>query len=388
MSRGFLHSPAFVRIWCLSLAAGVAGFQIFPTAPLRLAELGAPASAAGSFLAALTFSSAGAAAWTGGLGDRLGRRRVLTAAAALLALLGALAALPLPWPLFVALAVPYGVVWSALLTSASAEAARIVPVARRAEGLAYHGLAMTAAIAVAPALGFVLLAIDWRALTASLVLANGVAALLARGLPADAPLPPRALAGLAGRGAVEWRVLGLSSVLFACSFGYGGTTSFVALLSRERGIRPESAYFTAFAIAVFALRPLTAPWVDRVGPRRALPWCILAVAAALAWLPLQRTAAGIAAGGLLLGAGFSTLYPAFSTLVLSRIGAERRGAAFGAMLAAFDVGIGGGSLAFGPVVEEWGYGAAFGGSALLALAAWPLLARGLRRWDRDAAADG
>jgi predicted MFS family arabinose efflux permease len=286
------------------------------------------------------------------------------------------------WLLFVALAVPYGVAWSALLTAASAEAARVVPVARRAEGLAYHGLAMSAAIAVAPALGFALLAVDWRALAASLVAVNGLAALLARRLPADAPLAPRALAGLAERGAVEWRVLGLSTVLLLCTVGYGGTTSFIALLCRERGIRPQGIFFTAFAVAVFALRPLIAPWIDRVGPRRALPGCILALAVALGWLPFQTTAAGVAAGGLLMGAGFSALYPAFSTLVLSRIAPERRGAAFGAMLAAFDVGIGGGSLAFGPVVERWGYGFAFGGSAALALAAWPLLARGARRWER------
>ena len=385
MSRRFLLSSGFVRVFALSLAGGVAGFQIFPTAPLRLAELGAPASADGSFLAALTFSSALAAVWTGALGDRVGRRRVLVAAGALLALLGALAALPMPWPLFVALAVPYGAVWSALLTAASAEAARVIPAERRAEGLAYHGLAMTTAIAVAPALGFALAARDWRAVAAGMVAANLAVALLARGLPPDPPPAPGALAALAGRGAVEWRVLGLAAVLFVCTIGYGGATSFVALLCRERGIRPEGVYFSAFAAAVFLLRPLTAPWVDRVGPRRALPWCIVAIAAALAWLPLQHGAAGIAAGGLLMGAGFSTLQPAFSTLVLERLGPERRGAAFGAMLAAFDVGIGGGSLAFGPVVERWGHGAAFGGAAVVALSAWPLLGLGLRRWERTGA---
>jgi len=388
VSRRFLLSSGFVRVFALSLAGGVAGFQVFPTAPLRLAELGAPASAAGSFLAALTFSSALAAAWTGALGDRLGRRRVLVAAGVLLALLGALAALPMPWPLFVALAVPYGAIWSALLTSASTEAARVIPPERRAEGLAYHGLAMTTAIALAPPVGFALAARDWRAVAAVMVLANLGVAFAARGLPPDEPPARGPFAALAAGRAVEWRVLGLASVLLVCTIGYGGTTSFVALLCRERGIRPEGIYFTAFAVAVFALRPLLGPWIDRVGARRALPACIVAIAAALAWLPLQRGAAGIVAGGLLMGAGFSTLQPAFSTLVLSRLGVERRGAAFGAMLAAFDVGIGGGSLAFGPVVERWGFGAAFGASALLALSAWPLLTIGLRSWERAAPGPG
>ena len=44
-----------------------------------------------------------------------------------LAALGGLYSLPLPWPLFVALAVTHGVAWPALLTAASAEAARVVP---------------------------------------------------------------------------------------------------------------------------------------------------------------------------------------------------------------------------------------------------------------------
>lgn len=386
VSRRFLVSPPFVRVWSLSLAAGVGGFLLFPTAPLRLAELGAPPAAAGSFLAALTFASAAAAAWTGALGDGLGRRRTLISAALLLAGLGALYALPLPWTLFIALAVPHGVAWSAVLTAASAEAARVVPVARRAEGLAYHGLAMNVAIAVAPAAGFWLIGSGWRALCVALTAAYLLAAALGARLAPDAESPRRAERRAGGL--VDWHVLGFSSVLFACSFGYGGTTSFVGLLCRERGIRPESSFFVAFAVAVFALRPLVAPWVDRVGPRRALPWCAVAIGAALAWLPFQSSALGIAAGGLLLGAGFSTLYPAFSTLVLSRTAADRRGAAFGAMLAAFDLGIGGGSLAFGPVVERWGHAPAFLGSAGLAFAALPLLVVGARRWQEGRGADG
>ncbi len=388
MSRRFLLSAPFVRIWTLSLAAGVGGFLLFPTAPLRLAELGAPPAAAGSFLAALTFASAAAAAWTGALGDRLGRRRTLIVAAAILAGLGALYALPLPWPLFIALAVPHGAAWSAVLTAASAEAARVVPIARRAEGLAYHGLAMNVAIAVAPAAGFALLGSGWPVLCVALVAANLLAAALGTRLGPDPERPSEVGSRAGAGGLIEWRVLAFSSVLFACSFGYGGATSFVALLCRERGIRPEGTFFVAFASAVFALRPLAAPWVDRVGPRRALPWCVVAVGAALAWLPFQSSALGVAVGGLLLGVGFSTLYPAFSTLVLSRTATDRRGAAFGAMLAAFDLGIGGGSLAFGPVVERWGYAVAFVGSAGLALAALPLLARGARRWEEGREATG
>jgi len=383
-ARSYLLSAPFLRIWFLSFSAGAAGFLLFPTAPMRLRELGAPLAAAGAFLTSLTFASAFSAAWTGAVGDVLGRRRVLTLATLGIAGFGALYAAPLPWPVLVALALPHGALWSALLTAASAEAARVVPLTRRAEGLGYHGLAMSGAIAVAPPAGFLLLARGWGWLCAALVLVNLAAFALSRSLPADVPFDRSALGGLSPKHAIEWRVLRLSIVLFACSFGYGGATSFVALFAEERGIARRGIFFTAFAIAVISLRPVLGPWVDRVGPRKALPPTIATLALALAALPFQTTSAGLGAAAFLFGAGFSTLYPAFASLVLAEVGEGRKGAAFGAMLAAFDVGIGLGSLGFGPVVAEFGYEAAFVGSAVLAAAAWPALRLGLRSWPGSA----
>jgi len=387
-ARSYLLSAPFVRIWSLSFCAGAAGFLLFPTAPMRLRDLGAPLAAAGAFLTSLTIASALSAAWTGAVSDVLGRRRVLTVATLGIAGFGALYALPLPWPLFVALALPHGAIWSALLTAGSAEAARVVPLGRRAEGLGYHGLAMSGAIAVAPPTGFALLSLGWGWLCAAIVAVNLGAFVLARTLPADPPFDRARVSSLSLRRAIEWRVLRLSIVLFACSFGYGGATSFVALFAEERGIARRGIFFTAFALAVISLRPILGPWVDRVGPRRALPPTILTIALALAILPFQSTSMGLGVAAFLYGAGFSTLYPAFASLVLSRTGEERKGAAFGAMLASFDIGIGLGSLGFGPIVARFGYEAAFVASAVLAGAAWPALRLGLRSWHPETATLG
>jgi hypothetical protein len=46
--RRFLLTLPFARIWLISFAATAAGFQLFPTVPLRLRELGAPPAASGS----------------------------------------------------------------------------------------------------------------------------------------------------------------------------------------------------------------------------------------------------------------------------------------------------------------------------------------------------
>jgi len=377
--RRFLLTLPFARIWLISFAATAAGFQLFPTVPLRLRELGAPPAASGLFLTALTFGSAISAAWTGSLGDLFGRRRVLSGAGVGLALFAALYAVVETWWLLPLLGLAHGVVWSALLTGSSAEAASIVPESRRAEGIAWFSVASTLAVVVAPALGFqVLERHGWPWLCAGMVALLLGLALAARGLPPA----PRPVADwrrhLVSRHAVEWGVLRVSLVMLLVSFGYGGTTSFVALFAEEHRIEPPGIYFTAFALSILVLRPVVGPLVDRVGAYRALPPSIALAAAGLALLPFQRDAAGLAVAALVFGAGFSTLYPAFSSLMLARVGPARHGAAFGAMLAAFDIGIGAGSLVFGPLIEGFGARAAWLFAALAALAAWPLL----RRFDR------
>jgi len=50
---------------------------------------------------------------------------------------------------------------------------------------------------------------------------------------------------------------------------------------------------------------------------------------------------------------------------------DRRGAAFGAVLAAFDSGIGTGSTAMGWVIQHYGFRSAFGVAAVLSAFALP-----------------
>jgi predicted MFS family arabinose efflux permease len=51
--------------------------------------------------------------------------------------------------------------------------------------------------------------------------------------------------------------------------------------------------------------------------------------------------------------------------------AVRRGAAFGAILAAFDTGIGTGSTSVGWLIERYGFSVAFGTAAVLSMIALP-----------------
>ena len=106
-------------------------------------------------------------------------------------------------------------------------------------------------------------------------------------------------------------------------------------------------------------------WVDRVGPWRTFAPSIVILSIGLALIPITGTRAGVVAGAVLYGLGFSSVGPAFTTYVISRVSDSRRGSAFGANLAAYDSGIGLGSILFGLIVAEHGFAAAFVGAVMV-----------------------
>lgn len=386
-SREPLLSFAFLELCLFNFAASAAVFALLPVAPYRIHDLGGPTAAAGLFLGGLTFASAFSAPFTGALGDRLGQGRVLAVAATAIAVLFAIYTFVTAWPLFVALAFAQGIFWSAILTSSGAYAVRLIPESRRGEGFAVHGMATILAISVAPSLGFLLFGLGWRWLTVMLSAVNGAIAVLAlRFLPGDAEISRRAgLAPAAQR--LAWPVLRFAIGLFLVSFGYGGLTSFIALYTEFRGVAPRGLFFLAFAGTILGLRPFVGRWIDRVGAFGALKPSIVAVAAALSLMPLASTRLAIGGCAVLYGLGFAAIGPAFTTYVIGRVATQRRGAAFGANIAAFDTGIGSGSILFGPVIAFAGFAPAFALAAVAAIAAWPYFSWARRRFEAETAAD-
>ena len=86
---------------------------------------------------------------------------------------------------------------------------------------------------------------------------------------------------------------------------------------------------------------------------------------------MNATRPGMIVSALVFGTGFGAAYPAFAAYAMRHVEAGRRGAAFGSILAAFDTGIGTGSIVSGWIVHRHGFAAAFGGAAVLSAFAIP-----------------
>ena len=351
-----------------SFTVFLSAFQLLPTAPYHIRDLGGSTFAAGMFLGFLTYASAFSAPLTGALADHVGQRRILMISSLALTVFSLLYAVITDVRLMLALVLVHGVFWSGLLSASASYMTHILPESRRAEGIGYWGLSTLAAISIAPTVGFWIYAKGWLLLCIVGAVLNLAMLLIATMLEEHKLTPTEEKA----RGSlVDWRVLVISITLALYSFGYGGMTSFTAMYADANGVEPKSLYLTTLAIVILLTRPVFGRLGDRLGYKRVFIPCLVLIACGMSLLAIGGTRGWMIASAIVFGVGFGTAYPSYVGYVMQGVSAHRRGAAFGALLAAFDTGIGTGSTAMGWMIGRYGFSKAFAVAAGLAVLALP-----------------
>jgi MFS family permease len=370
-ARPPLFTPYFFLMCGFSFTVFFSVFFLLPTVPFHILALGGTKAAAGLFLGFLTYASALSAPLTGALADRVGKRKMLIVCSLVIFGFSAMYAVSRDYRVPLALAFLHGWFWSGLLSASAAYVTDIVPDARRAEGFGYWGLASITAMAVAPAVGFWIYSHGWFWLCASVGTLNLLMAAIAWRLKEQREPQGWGKGGFFSRGLLEWRVLLSSLTLFLYSFGYGSITSFVAVYADANGVWPKGIYFTVLAATMLATRPLSTPLGDRIGHKKLLMPSLGLIVVGLALLAAGGTMPWLIASAVIFGLGYGTAYPMYVAHVMRHVDPARRGAAFGAILAAFDTGVGTGSISAGWLIEHHGFRAAFGTAAVLAALAAP-----------------
>jgi len=381
-----LFTPQFFLIWSYSFTVFLSAFQLLPTAPFHILSLGGSQLEAGLFLGFLTYASAMSAPITGAIADRIGKRRVLIVASLAITVFSLLYAIAPSYQIILGLVLVHGVFWSGLLSSSSSYVLDIVPKSRRAEGLGYSGFASVLGVAVAPWIGLWIFDHGgWRLLCLEAAVLNTVMAAIAWRLPPDqhhaAPLRSLHPADL-----IEWRILIGAVTLFLYSFSYGGITSFVAVYAEQLGV-PRALYFTVFCLTIIATRPFIGRNADRIGHAKLIVPCLAMIVIGVWTLAIADSRPLFVVSAILFGVGFGSAYPVFVAHLMHHVAEHRRGATFGALIGAFDTGIGTGSIAVGWISGRYGFGRAFGVAGALALLSIPyFLYMEKRQWTMSASA--
>jgi len=383
-----LFTPQFFLMCAYTFTVFLSAFQLFPTAPFRIIDLGGTTFTAGLFLGFLTYASALSAPLTGALADRWGRRRMLMIGSGALTVFSVGYALSPNYYIPLVLVVFHGMFWSGLLSASSAYITDIIPAHRRAEGISYWGMASILSVAAAPSLGLWIYSFGWIWVCVSIGVMNLVMLLIAYKLPEThryqvhtGPIP-----GL--RDLVEWKVLTLSLALFMYAVGHGGATAFSAIFAHAHGIEPPGLFFTVNAVMILITRPLSGPLADRLGHHKIMIPSLALIFIGLLLLAFGTSKPMFIAAAAVYGLGIGNVYPVFSAYIIQRVPAHRRGAAFGSILAAFDTGIGTGSIATGLLIGQYGYQAAFLATAALAGGAIPYFLYIEKRLNFDVIVEG
>jgi MFS family permease len=372
-----LLTPRFFGMWVFSFFTFFSAFQLLPVIPFRILELHGTTAQAGWFLSVYTFASAFAAPVMGSIADHFGRRKTLITASILFIGFSLAYGLITNLPLLLVTGLIHGAIWSSILASSSAIMANeFIPESRRTQGMAYWGLASQFAVAIAPAVGLLVYHYGWFTLcaemaTLSVLMAFAALALKTRDIVAETRIRLDDM--------WDWNVTRTASALAVTSIGYGGITSYAAILADQRHVTPKAIFLSAMAISVVVIRLFTSHLGDRFGYKVVLYPSLLAIPVAFVMLAFAQTRNGFIASAVVFGAGFGSMYPAFASFILNNTNPARRARTFGSIVWAFDSGIAVGSLLVGIIGERHGLGTAFLVAAAASALALPIFTITSRR---------
>ena len=340
---------------------------VLPVLPLYVkGPLGAGDFAVGFIVGAFAFTGIAGRPIAGYLADARGRRLVAMLGCSLAVVAGILYFVPGGIPTLLLSRLVLGAGEGMVFTAGAAWVVDLAPEDRRGRVIGLYGLSVWTALSAGPPIGDLLYrAIDFEAVWAvATVVPLGAAFVASRvpeGFRPDHAPEKRAL--------IAPEALAPGAALALKTWGFAALASFIVLMLDERGIGHGAAAFTAFAAMVVITRLVAGDLPDRVGPLRCALGAALVEALGLSVIAVSDSLEVAIAGAMVMGAAFSTLYPALSLHVVNQVSANRRGVALGTFTAFFDVGMAIGSPVVGVAAALWGYEAAFWVGAAAALTA-------------------
>jgi MFS family permease len=345
----------------LAIGAALPVLPAYVRGPLHASDL-----AVGIVVGAFAITSVVCRPLAGRQADRRGRRIVLVAGALAMALGGALYLVSSGVLSLVVARLMVGAGEGAVYTAGATWAVDLAPEESHGLALGLFGLAVWGGLSLGPVAGELLqsnVGYDsvWI-LTAVLPLAGAAIAV-------RLPEPPRA-AGSEVPGPLAFFPRAArrpGAALALANIGYAALAGFVVLHLRARGIGAGATVFTAFAVAVFASRLALSRVPDRAGARPTATAAGLLEALGLTIIALAESLPVALAGAVVVGIGFSMLFPSLALMVVGEVGEDRRGSALGAFTAFFDIGVGLGGPLAGLTASLAGYPAVFFLAAVAAL---------------------
>lgn len=354
----------------LVVGAGLAYFlalgSVLPVVPQYVEdELGGSSAAVGVVVGSLFIGAVLLRPYVGRLGDRIGRRMLIVAGAAVVAASVSVYGIVESVPFLVGARVLTGLGEAAFFVGAATMITDLAPVDRRGEAISYWSVAVYGGLAFGPVIGETVL--DAGGFTASWLTAGGLAALATFLSMFTRETARPTVEHREDEPIINRAALAPGVVLFSGLIALAAFSAFVPLYVDDVGLDNADVVFLLYGCLVLVVRIFGARLPDRLGGRSAGTAALIGTAAGMTVMAAWDSAAGLLVGTVLLAAGACLLYPALLLLALGAAPESERASVVGTFSSFFDLSQGLGSLLVGGVAAATSYRGAFATGAVFAV---------------------
>jgi len=332
------------------------------TLPIYIQKIGGTESEIGFIIGVFTISAVVLRPFIGQEVDRRGRKKILISGLLVFLVSMLLYNYTNSVTSLLILRVFHGIGWGAATTAATTLIADIAPPKRRGEAMGIFGMSSNVAMAIGPVLSMILLvAYDFSIL---FLIGAGIALVsLLLALPICETTTSHPKTPLFSKEA-----LFSSTLMFTVSLTYGSLVSFLSLFAQKQGITNPGIFFTVFAVTLILVRAFAGKISDKKGRKFVILPGLILIACGLFVLSTASSLSVFLMAALFYGLGFGFVHPSLMALLVDSVSEEGRGAAMGTFTAAFDLGIGMGSILLGFVLQYFGFQVMYSISGMIVLA--------------------
>lgn len=361
-----LLNSMYVRMLVVALFINICNNMLNTSLPLYVQTLGADKAVAGLVMGVLTISALVCRPIFGPMVDIIGRKFTLMVGSVIMILscLG-FGLMPIVMAILV-LRGFQGIGLSAYSTAGGTVVADVLPASRLAEGVGYYGISANIATAVGPSLALILIgAIGYNNLffLSAFMCALGLLLILtftyekkakqeAMASP-DYVKPEKVKFNI--KTAFEKSAIPASASQFFLIMTMGFNMTFIATFGITEKIDNVGMYYTVMALVILGSRFFVGRLSDKIGYNKIIIPGIFMVIIGTFILPFTKSLTPLIISAAILGLGYGCINPTLNAFIMKICPKERRGAANATYYAAFDGGVGFGSMIGGTLVQTMGF---------------------------------
>lgn len=353
-----LWTKDFTLICIINFLIFMNHIMLFSTFPFYISSLGGTDAVAGIATALFCVIAVICRPFVGWMIDTRGRRIVLFAGIAGMAVMPFGYAVSSVLSTVLIFRMLQGAFLSCSNTACSTIASDTIPEARFAEGMGMFGMSNAVATASAPALGLLLMhKLNFRALFIAAIVSMVIAFVL--NMILKAPETAVKSKPIDFKNLIDRNALPASAALLIFLLTFGSIEAFIAKFADESGLPGGGVFFAIMAVVTVFTRITTGKLADKKGEGIFIYTCNISMFAAMMLLGSSQNTLSYIISAVLAGYGFGGITPALQAMAVHIAEPSRRGAANSTFLCAYDIGIGFGAGVAGVLITSYGYGMMF-----------------------------